>query len=81
MPVLHYVKVALSTDETVTLQMHNLEEVATVRLQSASYGNDPIKWLAALPTAGQANLIFLPSLASIISGSPFVLSWPLWASD
>ena len=57
LPVLQCVKVALSKDEqTVTLQAHNLDEVATVRLESKANG-----------LSGQV-LVPLDDLSKIIKG-------------
>ena len=57
LPVLQCVKVALSQDqESVTLQAHNLEEVATVRLESKANG-----------LSGQV-LVPLEALSKIIKG-------------
>jgi hypothetical protein len=51
------------------------------RINTGSYGNDPINWTTAAPTAGQANPVILPALNIQVAADKLVLSWPLWASD
>lgn len=49
------------------------------RLAATSYGNDPVNWSAAAPTAGNANTSATPSVGSVglIGGGKVRLSFPV----